>query len=155
MKARELMTAKPACCTPQDTVRKAAQLMRKHDCGCIPVVEDEESNRVVGMITDRDIACRCTADGMGPDTLVQQVMSRDPTSCGSDDDVDAVEKIMIEKQVRRVPVVDSEGCCVGMIAQADLVLNHSAASEREVRTIVERISEPAHQSGAASAGRGR
>ena len=62
---------------------------------------------------------------------------------------------MIEKQVRRVPVVDSEGCCVGMIAQADLALNHSAASEHELRTIVERVSEPAHHSGAAPAGRGR
>ena len=155
MKARELMTAKPACCTPQDTVRKAAQLMREHDCGCIPVLEDEESKRVVGVITDRDIACRCMADGKGSETLVKDVMSRDPTCCGSDDDVDAVERIMIEKQVRRVPVVDSEGGCVGMIAQADLVLNHSAASEGEVRTVVERISEPAHHSGAAPAGHGR
>ena len=155
MKAGELMTAKPACCTPQDTVRTAAQLMREHDCGCIPVVENEGSNRAVGVITDRDIACRCTADGKGPETLVKDVMSRDPTCCGSDDDVDAVERIMIEKQVRRVPVVDSEGCCVGMIAQADLVLNHGAASEREVRTIVERISEPAHHSGAAPSLGGR
>ena len=74
MKAGELMSAKPACCTPEDTVLKAAQLMREHDCGCIPVVEDEESNRAVGVITDRDIACRCTADGKGPETLVKDVM---------------------------------------------------------------------------------
>ena len=60
VKARELMTAQPACCTPDDTVREAA-LMREHDCGCIPVVEDKESNRLVGVVTDRDIACRCTA----------------------------------------------------------------------------------------------
>lgn len=155
MKARELMTAKPACCTPQETVRKAAQLMREHDCGCIPVVEDEESNRLLGVVTDRDIACRCTAEGKGPDTRVNEIMSRDPTCCGPDQDVEAVEKIMAEEQVRRVPVVDAKGCCVGMVAQADLALNHRAASEKKVAKVVERISEPAHHSGSAPAGRAR
>jgi CBS domain-containing protein len=152
MKARELMSAQPACCTPNDTVQEAARLMREYDCGCIPVVEDKESNRLVGVITDRDIACRCTAEGKGPKTPVGEGMSRDPKSCGPDDDVEAVEKIMADHQVRRVPVMDDQGGCVGMIAQADLALNARAASDSEVGRVVERISEPAHSSGSAPAG---
>jgi CBS domain-containing protein len=144
MKARELMTAQPACCTPEETVGDAARLMREHDCGCIPVVEDKETERLVGVITDRDIACRCAAEDMGPDTPVSEVMSRDPKCCGPDDDVDRVERIMAETQVRRVPVVDERGRALGIIAQADLALNQRAASESEVGRIVERISEPAH-----------
>ncbi len=149
MKARELMTAQPACCTPDETVADAARLMKEHDCGCIPVVEDKETGRLVGVVTDRDIACRCTAEDKGPDTRVDEVMSRDPKCCGPDDDVDRVEQIMAEAQVRRVPVVDERGCCVGIIAQADLALNQRAASESEVGQIVERISEPAHSAGPA------
>ncbi|HEY3012519.1 MAG TPA: CBS domain-containing protein [Gemmatimonadales bacterium] len=150
MKARELMTAQPACCTPEETVAEAARLMKEHDCGCIPVVEDKETDRLVGVVTDRDIACRCVAEDKGSDTQVAEVMSRDPNSCSPDDDLDRVERIMAEAQVRRVPVVDERGCCVGIIAQADLALNQSAASEGEVGRIVERISEPAHSAGPSS-----
>jgi CBS domain-containing protein len=147
VKARELMSAQPACCTPNDTVQEAARLMRECDCGCIPVVEDKESNRLVGVITDRDIACRCTAEGKGSNTPVREAMSRDPNSCGPDDDIGAVERIMAEDQVRRVPVIDDRGRCIGIIAQADLALNTRAASDSEVGKVVERISEPVHSSG--------
>jgi CBS domain-containing protein len=146
MKARELMTAQPACCTPDETVGEAARLMKEHDCGCIPVVED---GRLVGVITDRDIACRCTAEGKGPETPVAEAMSRNPKSCSPDDEVDTVERIMAEAQVRRVPVVDQRGYCIGIVAQADLALNQRAASDSEVGRIVERISEPAHLAGSA------
>ena len=143
LKARELMSAQPACCTPDDTIQKAARLMRDNDCGCIPVVEDTKTNRLTGVITDRDIALRCTAEGKGPRTLVREAFSRDLKTCSSDDDIQAIEKIMAEEQVRRVPVVDDGGCCVGMISQADLALNSNAASESEVGRVVESISAPA------------
>jgi CBS domain-containing protein len=141
MKAQDLMTMNPASCTPSSTVREAAQLMREHDCGCIPVVEGE-SKRLVGVLTDRDVACRCVAEGRSPDTAVRDVMTTSPQCCHPEDDVAAVEQIMIEAQVRRVPVVDAKDSCVGMIAQADLALNEEAASDREVGRVVERISEP-------------
>src|SRR5437867_10152120 len=141
MKAQDLMTTSPACCTPSSTVGEAGQLMRDHDCGCIPVVEGD-SMRLVGVLTDRDVACRCVAEGKSPDTPVREVMSTNPQSCHPEDDVAAVEQIMIETQVRRVPVVDAKECCVGMIAQADLALSAEAASDREVGRVVERISEP-------------
>jgi CBS domain-containing protein len=141
MKAQDLMTSNPACCTPSSTVREAAELMRDHDCGCIPVVEGE-SKQLVGVLTDRDVACRCVAEGKSPDTAVRDIMTTNPQSCHPEDDVAAVEQIMIEAQIRRVPVVDAKQCCVGMIAQADLALNEEAASDRDVGRVVERISEP-------------
>jgi CBS domain-containing protein len=141
MKARELMTPQPVCCTPEQSVQDAARLMRDNDCGCIPVVEDSQDNRLIGILTDRDITCRCTADGKGANTSVREAMSRDPKVCAPDDDVQQVETIMAQHQVRRVPVVDSRGSCVGMIAQADLALNERAASDRDVGQVVERISE--------------
>jgi CBS domain-containing protein len=143
MRAQDLMTTEPACCTPNTTVREAAQLMRDHDCGCIPVVE-EESMRLVGVLTDRDVACRCVAEGRSPDTPVRDIMTTKPQSCHPEDDIAAVEQIMVEAQIRRVPVVDAKECCVGMIAQADLALNDEAASDREVGRVVERISKPGH-----------
>lgn len=120
MKAKDLMTADPVCCTPEDTVERAAQLMAENDCGCVPVVEDLETKKIVGTITDRDIACRCIGEGKGPDTSVREAMSEDPSCCGPEDDIRDVERIMSERQVRRVPVIDDRGCCVGMIAQSDL-----------------------------------
>jgi CBS domain-containing protein len=141
MKAQDLMTTEPACCTPESTAREAARMMREHDCGCVPVVEGE-SRRLVGVVTDRDIACRGVAEGKGPETQVREIMSKDPQCCHPGDDIAAVEQIMMQGQVRRVPVVDAKGNCVGMIAQADLALNDKAANDSEIGRVVERISEP-------------
>ena len=141
MKAQEMMTTDPACCTPESSAREAARLMRQHDCGCIPVVEGN-SRRLVGVVTDRDIACRCVAEGRGPETLVREIMTKDPQCCHPGDDIAAVEQIMMQAQVRLVPVVDAKGNCVGMIAQADLALNDKAANDSEIGRVVERISEP-------------
>ena len=142
MKAQEIMTTQPACCTPDVSVQEAAQLMERHHCGCILVVDDPAINHLVGTVTDRDIALRAVAQGKGADTKVSGVMSSDPSCCAPNDDIRAVERIMTERQVRRVPVVDERGCCVGIIAQADLTRKEPAVSDREVGHIVERISEP-------------
>ena len=141
MKAQELMTKTPACCTPESTVREAAQLMLEHDCGCIAVVE-KGTMRLTAVVTDRDIACRCIAQGGGADTRVKEVMTTEPRCCHPEDDVAAVEQIMMQAQVRRVPVVDATGDCVGMIAQADLAVRDRAVSESELGRVVERISVP-------------
>lgn len=145
MKAREIMTESPACCTPDDTVKRAAQLMTENDCGCLPVVGEMESKKIVGVVTDRDLACRCLGEGKGADTRVEEVMSANPSCCTSDSDIREVERIMAERQVRRVPVIDDRGCCVGMIAQADLARDERDFDDHEVRQTVERISEPTGQ----------
>jgi CBS domain-containing protein len=151
MRVREIMTQNPSCCTPEATVREAAQLMQASDCGCIPVVEEAGSNRLAGIITDRDIAVRVVAAGKGPDTRVREVMSSEPTGCAEDDDVREVERVMVERQVRRVPVVDRSGSCIGIVAQADLARHEAEIGEIEVSRVIERISEPAPPSRGAGA----
>ena len=142
MKAKELMTTNPACCTPDATAQQVAQLMEENDCGCIPVVEDGESRFLVGVITDRDLALRGVARGRSPETPVKELMSTDVSAVKPEDPVDRVEELMADLQVRRVPVIDEDGCCVGIIAQADLALEDELASDADVGQVVERISEP-------------
>jgi CBS domain-containing protein len=145
MKAQDLMTAGPACCTPDDSAQRVAQLMADNDCGSIPVVAGRNDTQVLGVVTDRDIAIRGVAKGKGPDTRVRDLMTPDPFCCSGDTDVKDVERVMAERQVRRVIVVDGDGCCVGVIAQADLARAAERTrdvSDLEVARVVERISEP-------------
>ena len=142
MKASEIMTANPACCSPDDDASAAAQLMEKNDCGCIPVVEGE---RAVGVITDRDIALRGVARGRSPDTQVRELMTSSTHCCNADSDVEEVEKLMSDRQVRRVLVVDGDQCVVGIVAQADIARAAERGSDldrADVGRVVEQISEP-------------
>lgn len=144
MRAHDIMTPSPASCSPDDTVGSVARIMRENDCGAVPVV-DPDTRRVVGIVTDRDLAIRGLANDRGVDTKVSQLMTRNAQCCTADDDVRSVESAMAEHQVRRVPVVDSAGRCVGIVAQADLAraaAHGSQLSDREVGIVVERISEP-------------
>jgi CBS domain-containing protein len=150
MKVHEIMTASPACCTPDDTAEHAARLMTDRDCGCLPVVDDTSGRRVVGVVTDRDLATRALGQGRGPETRVGDVMTADPSCCRADDEVETVERVMTQRQVRRVPVVDEAGCCVGMIAQADLA--RDVSDQREVGRVVEAISQPGDRGGSDRAG---
>jgi CBS domain-containing protein len=137
-----IMTPDPACCTPDSTAKDAALLMKEHDCGSIPVVERLETLRLVGILTDRDLAIRGLAAGKGLNTPVRELMTNDPISAAPDDEVEIVREVMVAQQVRRVPVVDENGGVVGIVAQADLALEDGAASDQEVGRIVEAISDP-------------
>lgn len=142
MLAREIMTEKVECVTPQDDLAHAARIMRDRDVGIVPVVEADDGQRLLGVITDRDIAIRHVAEGHGGDCRVEEAMSRDDLVVARpDDDVDSVMRSMREHQVRRVPVVE-DGRLVGIIAQADLALDTS--DDSAVGRTVESISEPAH-----------
>jgi CBS domain-containing protein len=136
------MTPDPACCTPNSTAREAAVLMRDNDCGSLPVVESESSRRLVGTVTDRDLAIRGLAEGKGADTMIGDLMTDGPTTAGPEDEVEVVRDVMIAQQVRRVPVVDEDGMVVGIVAQADIAREEGAASDQEVGRIVEAISDP-------------
>jgi len=136
------MTPDPARCTPDTTAQAAAVLMLENDCGSIPVVENTNSNRLVGTVTDRDLAIRGLAAGKGPDTKIAEMMTPHPVTCVAEDEVEDVRQVMMEQQVRRVPVVDTGGILVGIVAQADLAREDGAASDREVGRVVEAISEP-------------
>jgi CBS domain-containing protein len=118
---REIMTKNPVCCLLSDSVKKAAEEMKKGDFGALPVVESKESGRIVGIITDRDITLKTVAEGMNPETtVVESAMNSKVFTVHEDGDVNDTLSIMADKQVRRIPVVDAEDCIVGIIAQADI-----------------------------------
>jgi CBS domain-containing protein len=146
MKVRELMTTQPATVEPSATLGEVATLMKQEDCGSIPVVED---GRLVGIVTDRDIVVRGIAAGSDPKTQrVNTVMSADPVTIGPDDDVTTAEKVMADRQIRRLPVVD-RGRLVGIVVTAQIA---RAGNEKQVGETLKEISEPT--SGRASHARG-
>jgi CBS domain-containing protein len=145
MKAREIMTPSPHFCSSNDSIQSVAREMRDDDCGAIPVVD---SGKLVGIVTDRDLAVRALANGTGPDMKVGPYISRDLQICDADSDIQDVQRVMSESQVRRVPIVDASGTCIGIVSQADLARASGAnaqVSEREVAIVVERISQPSSE----------
>jgi len=142
MNARELMTQNLECCTREDTARDVARMMRDCDCGAIPVVESRDDRKLVGIITDRDLAVRCLAEDRGADTPVGELMTDHVQCVQPNDGHERVEDVMGRNQVRRVPVCE-DGRIVGMIAQADLTRHEQELGDHEVRETIERISEPA------------
>ena len=142
MKIQEIMTKDPSCVTPDATVREAAQVMKREDVGVVPVVNANSDKRLVGIVTDRDIAIRCVAEGKdGASCRVRDVMSSDDlTTCSFSDDVEQVMDAMRTEKVRRIPIVDERGSLVGIVSQAD-VLRKTRDMNRAGET-VEEISEP-------------
>ena len=145
MRARDIMTKDPECLRREDTARRAAEVMRDKDCGVVPVIDD--ARRVIGIVTDRDLAVRVISYGKTPDTRLGDVMTPSVRSCAADDDLRDVERKMAELQVRRIPIVDAGGRCLGIISQADIARaasRDSSVSEEEIALVLEQISEPAH-----------
>ncbi|HEY3133652.1 MAG TPA: CBS domain-containing protein [Gemmatimonadaceae bacterium] len=146
MRARDIMTRDPQCCRREDTARRAAEVMRDSDCGVIPVID--EARRVIGIVTDRDLAIRGIAAGKGPEARLADLMTPMPKTCSADDDLRDVERKMAEFQVRRIPIVDAGGRCLGIIAQADIARaagRDNSVSEQEIALVVEQISEPTNR----------
>ena len=140
MKIQDVMTPDPSFVTPNATAREAARIMKDEDVGIVPVVEGEGSRRLLGVITDRDIAIRIVAEGLDADTAVVQVMtSGNVATCTPDADVDDAMDTMSSEQVRRVPIVDERGSLVGIVAQADIVRK---ADDKKAEHTVEGISAP-------------
>ena len=146
MKAADLMTRDPVCVTPEASARDAARRMEESDCGVVPVVEDLTRRRVVGVVTDRDLAIRVLAQGRPAEATVGEVMTAAPDCVTPDVDVEQVERLMADRRIRRVLVIDDTGRCVGVIAQADLARASRAVpsevSQFDVAQTIERISEP-------------
>lgn len=140
--ARDIMTQSPAVCTPETSARAAATLMEQNDCGSLPVVENRDSMKLVGMVTDRDLAIRVLGRGQDPNTPIREAMTRNVSSVKADDDLDEVERLMSGQQVRRIPVVDDRGRVVGIIAQADLARELRSVGTKDFSRVVEKISQP-------------
>jgi CBS domain-containing protein len=143
MRAKEIMTKDPDCLSGDDTARRAAQVMRDRDCGCVPIVDG--AGKVIGIVTDRDLAVRGIAAGKDTNTKLNDLMTPVATTCSPDDDLRDVEQKMAELQVRRIPIVDAAGRCLGIISQADIALaagRNSTVTDREIALVVEQISQP-------------
>lgn len=141
MKVGECMTRDVRLARPDETLREAARAMADLDAGILPV---SENDRLVGMITDRDIAVRGVGEGKGPDAKVREVMTHDVRYCFEDDDADDVLENMGEQQVRRMPVLNADKRLVGIISIGDL------AGREEPRRAGEALSEISRPGGAHS-----
>jgi CBS domain-containing protein len=120
-KCIEVMTKNPVCCLPNDSVSAAAELMKSGNIGSIPVIDNEQTQKLVGIVTDRDLALKIVAEGLdAKSTKVETVMTRKVVTCLADDDLQKALDAMAEHQLRRIPVVDNDNRVVGIIAQADV-----------------------------------
>ena len=135
MQISQIMTPEPDTAQRQDTLQAVASKMKSGDYGAVPVVDGE---RLVGVVTDRDIAVRAIAQGLGPDTEVGRIMTLDPVCVGPDSDVEEAAGIMQEEQIRRLFVTDDDDRLVGVVALADVALEED--EELSGRTL-EQISE--------------
>ena len=140
MLVKEVMTANPACCTPDTPLRDVARQMVEHDCGEIPIVRSNDDKTLVGVVTDRDIVCRLIATGKNPlESTASACMSSPVVKARESTRLDECARIMEDSQIRRVPVVDGGGKICGIVSQADIAKH---ASRRVVADLVKDVSEP-------------
>ena len=141
MKISEIMTRAPACAVPESPLEEIARLMVQKDCGAIPIVEDRESRRLVGVVTDRDITCRSLANSRDPmDLTANDVMTTILFTVAPDATLEECCELMERNQVRRMMVVDDSGACVGIVAQADIA---RVAPENKTAELVKDVSRSA------------
>jgi CBS domain-containing protein len=137
--ARDVMTESPAVCSPETTLDQVAKMMVDNDCGEIPIVD--RSDRPIGVVTDRDIVCRIVAEGKNPmGHTADTCMTMPVRTVFADTPVEEVLELMEARQIRRVPVVDRDGCCTGIISQADLV---AVSAPRQTAELLSQISRSA------------
>ena len=137
----EIMTETPRACLPNDSLENAAKLMKTENVGSIPIVESPDTRRLVGIITDRDIALQIAASHFNPQgTKIEEIMSRDPIVCHESDTIQSAMDAMAAHQVRRIPVVDNEHRLVGIIAQGDIALR--VPNPEKAGKVVKEISKP-------------
>lgn len=139
----EVMTKNPACCLPSNNVSIAAQLMKEENVGSIPVIESTETKKLIGIVTDRDLAIQVLANRNGQNGKsmnVVDVMTHEVVTCRESDDVQKAVDLMAKHQLRRMPVVDQNHNIVGIISQADIATR--VDKKEETAEMVKEISQP-------------
>lgn len=138
MQVKDIMTSNPGCCTPGTSLEEVAKMMVDHDCGCIPVVDGNDTKMPVGMITDRDITCRVVAQGKNPlELTARDAMTSTVLSVTPETSLEDCLNLMEDGQVRRIAVVDENGAVCGILAQADIAEN---AGDRATAEVVQEVS---------------
>ncbi len=135
----EVMTKNPVCCLPDDTAASVAQLMKRRHIGPVPVIENEQTRKLAGIVTDRDLALKIVAEGRdAKSTKVKAVMTRRVVTCRADEDLQKAMDAMSKHQLRRIPIVDKEKRILGIIAQADVATR--GKEPEKTGAMVEKIS---------------
>ena len=138
MQVKDIMTSDPACCTPESSLMEVAKMMVDYDCGEIPVVENQEDRMPIGVVTDRDIVTRTIGAGLNPmDLSAADCMSMPVVTVTPETSFEECRRILEEKQIRRVPVVDKNGACCGIVALADIT---KYASEQDAGKVLQEVS---------------
>jgi CBS domain-containing protein len=138
MTCAEVMTPSPTACQPQHTTMDAAELMKREDCGLVPVTS--ENGKLIGVLTDRDIVVKVIAEGRDPrNTAVSEVMSTDLVTCLPQETIETVMEQMATRQVRRIPIIERDGSLVGIVAQADIATR--LGMDNATGQVVQAISE--------------
>ena len=141
MRVRDVMSTDVQCCGPDTPLPEVARIMRENDCGALPVVDSANGGRIIGMVTDRDITVRLVAKDRNPLQLsAASCMSTPVIAIGPDESLGACCQIMEQRKIRRLPVVDQAGQCIGIISQADIALH---APEARTGDLLQEISKPA------------
>lgn len=136
-RARDVMTPNPSVCLESDSIQKAVQIFRNEDCGAVPIINKD--GKCTGIITDRDVCLYVVLNRVDPEkTSVRDAMTPSPVTCGLDEELDRVLDKMEKHQIRRIPVVEKDGKCVGIIAQADVALG--AEKKEQVAELLEEVS---------------
>lgn len=138
---KNVMTKQIVCCTPNDLVSKAAEFMKSENVGSIPVVENEQTQKLVGIVTDRDLTLKVLAEGLdATSTKVGAVMTRKVVTCLAKDDFQTALDAMSEHQVRRIPVVNKANQILGMVSLADVAIQYD--HPKRTASMVKKISRP-------------
>ncbi len=139
MKISQIMTPNPVCCWPSSSTLAAALLMQESEAGILPVIQDPFTPRLVGVVTDRDLCLHVVASGRDPaSTWVDGCMTPDPVWCTELDEVSHALELMGTHRLRRIPVVNDKHEVVGIVSLSDVV-RHSAASDRDIATVLQSI----------------
>jgi CBS domain-containing protein len=143
MQVKDLMSFHPHVCTPQTSLRDAAQLMCDCDCGALPVVEYGSRDHAIGIVTDRDIACRAVAKGMDArTTTVEEVMSKHLATIDEDASIEECYNAMEHARIRRMVVLNRKGELCGIVSQADIALR---MAEEQAAELVREVSKPTEE----------
>jgi CBS domain-containing protein len=141
MKIKEVMTKDPVCALPESGLVEISRLMVQKDCGAIPIVENYETRRLVGIVTDRDIACRAFANAKNPMELTaDNVMTTVLVTLSPEATLEECCELMEKNQLRRMMIVDDKRACVGIVAQADIA---RTAPDYETAELVKDVSKSA------------
>ena len=145
MKIKHVMTKDPSCCLPSESAQHAASIMREEHAGIVPVIDNEQSRKIVGVVTDRDLCMSVVAEGRDPrEVPVEQCMTTKVVTCSSDDSLERVTELMRENQIRRVPVINGGRELIGIVALADVVERTNIKTTQTHETL-KKVSAPTEE----------